>query len=251
MVKQIFEIVGYLSTCLVFVWTLIQIYKSIFKKKEKLGFIYKKVNILNYENEPFKKKYRDNVESILPILAYKYKDGSSKDLVVDLKANVVAHQYIFRNIGNIKIEGKQFYRTEKLGLRSRDIILATVNKETPNYVNPQITIDNEKLEIDFEVLDPKDEISITLLTKNHIWDIEVLGKTENIKKIKPIDYESLNEINPYSNGFFYRELLICKLIFNTIKSSVIFWLFVLLLPGIVLVVYIMLSGVFNLGGLNG
>lgn len=251
MLKQIFEIVGYISTCLVIIWTLIQIYKSIFKQKEKLGYTYKKINILNYENEPIKKKYHEHVDSILPILAYKYKDGTSKDVVVDLKANIIAHQYIFRNIGNIKIEGKQFYRTEKLGLKSSDIILATVNKETPKYVNPQITIDNEKLEIDFEVLDPKDEISITVLTKNHLLDMKILGKTENIKIIKPIDYESLEEGNSYSYGLFYRELLICKFVFNAIKSSAMFWCFVSLLPCIIFIIYMILSGVFDLGELNG
>lgn len=231
MIKEIFEIVGYISTSLVSVWTLIQIYKSIFTKKEKLGYTYRKINVLNYENEPFTKKYEDDIISVSPILKYNYKDETTKDVELNLKTHVVAHQYVFKNIGRVKIEGKQFYKTEKLGLKSRDILFATVNKETKKYINPKLIIDKEKLEIDFEVLDPGDEISITVLTQNCSLYMDILGKTDNIKKIEPIDYSTLREtcLELYSVPFFYRELLIFKAILNILKNSFIFWFFILII----------------------
>ncbi len=229
MVKKIFEIVGYISTCLVSVWTLVQIYKSIFTKKEKLGYTYRKIDILNYENEFFTKKYADDVISVFPMLKYTYKDGTTKDVDLNLKTHVVAYQYVFKNIGSVKIEGKQFYQTEKLGLKSRNILFATVNKETQKYINAKLIIDNEKLEIDFEVLDPKDEISITVLTQNYLLDMDILGKTDNIKKIEPIDFITLREKGLYSVSFFYGELLIFKAILNILKNSFIFWFFMLII----------------------
>lgn len=246
------NIIGNISTFLVATWTIIQIIQALFKPKEKLCYSYKK-NLLF--NSKFKTIYQplENNRVFWNINVTKqlvYNDALCEASICD-DTSIVVHEYEFVNTGKVKIEGNSFYTSEKLGLKSNEIICATINDSTPDYINPSLKLQGNKLELDFEVLDPKDKISISIITRNYGPNIEIIGKTNKIKQIKPVNYISLKESEYYDLKLWEKELLIWKDIFNRFSSSLTFGLIIVLLANEFIKQLIDFYIKYKIGGLNG
>ncbi len=230
MIEKIFTYIGYLSTFLGVILLILKI-TNFFNQKAKIGLSYNKLR-LSCNNLLYQKNIDKEFINKL-ILETSYQINENK---IEKKYNdpiyIELRQYNFKNIGKKIIKGNDFYNAEKLGIIiDSNFICAGINNITPNYINASINVLKDKIEINFDVLKPNDIISILVIVYNE-YNFEcshsVLGKSEDINKIIPLDIYTADEFYKLSS-FFEKEKLYYKEGIKLILKSIFFPFFCFLL----------------------
>lgn len=139
-----------------------------------------------------------------------------------------------KNIGNTMIEPKDLVPTKPITIEtSEKFLIQDVSNYTVNCSNPKnrvslSRIDDSHLEVVFDFLNPKDEISITIL---HTGEISVTGdlkqgevKNYSNKKYETTskDSENLSSNGRYTDSFLFENLYKKILILMLIMLIVVF-----------------------------
>lgn len=217
---NIFNIIGTLSTIIVGLWSLVQLYNFFVKPKQELRFFYNEICAFNRDSKIYYKSSTEDIFNSLlspEIFQIKNKEKNIEELYV--------YEFGIINTGNKPISSNEFYPAAKLGLNlNSHTIIVSISNKTPKYINAKISKFNKEFAIiDFDSIEPKDCIYVSILSLGKLNLKEVIsGQANSIKKIKAFDTKTAREC--YSSlSYWENQRLQIKEALKQIIETNLFW----------------------------
>lgn len=216
-IQLVFSLIGV-------IWVIIQIKNHFVKQqKSKIGVSYSVYPVMT------KRTYKQNFELNQYIdkreikIQKSYLNISNQTIQKEEEPEeLFVEELEFKNIGKKIINGTDFFDNDQLGFKnSTDILSISVLDETPSYINTNIEVMNERVNIKFDKIKPNDSIFLSVLRIHnsyfHRYDY-FLGQTEDIDTFYPLDLGTSSSCSP---NFGYKELLYLKSSWKYFRQSLL------------------------------
>lgn len=222
---KLIQIIQLIFSTIGVIWVAIQIKNHFTKQqKSKIGVSYSiypaitgKVYKPNFELNQYVDKSEIKIKRTCLNISNQtmQKEEDPKELFVE--------EIEFKNIGKKIISGADFFNNDQLGLRnSTDILNISITKETPAYINTDIEITKERINIKFDKIKPNDSIFICVLrTNNFLGNCYnyFLGQTDDIDQFYPLNIRTYKDTSLSCNRW-YEEVLLLKTAWQYFKESI-------------------------------